>query len=152
MNGQTDSNCRKAAAQITEHPIDLTQLVAKASSDFAGATLLFVGSTRRKTGDRETIQLEYDCHLSMAKQKLIEIGDTAIEQFDLIACHLVHRIGMVETGQASIAVAVSSAHRANAFEAGPWIMDEIKKLVPIWKKEFWVDGTSDWIHHGQQPG
>ena len=71
-----------------------------------------------------------------------------MEKWPLEACSLVHRVGTVEVGQASIAVAASSPHRIDCFEALAWLMDQVKKQVPIWKQENWADGTREWIHPG----
>ena len=69
-----------------------------------------------------------------------------MKQWPLKACAIVHRVGVVENGQASVVVAVSSPHRIEAFEAAQWIMDTLKRTVPIWKKEQWSDGSTEWVH------
>ena len=137
--------------QLTNDAIDTAQMLSDVSSELAGASMIFVGSARKLTAGIETKRLEYDCHASMAIAQMEEIAQKSIEQFELLSCHMTHRLGIVELGETSIAVALSSAHRANLFEAAPWIMDTVKKSVPIWKKEYWADGTSEWIHHGTKP-
>ena len=84
----------------------------------------------------------------MAIAKLTELHDQACEKWSLTRCSIMHRIGHVPLGEASVAIAVSSPHRKAAFEAGQWIIDTLKEVVPIWKKENWADGTSEWVHPG----
>ena len=73
-------------------------------------------------------------------------------RWPLVECAIVHRLGHVELGEASVAIAVSSAHRDVAFAAGKWLIDTLKVVVPIWKKENWADGTTEWVHPGFTPG
>jgi molybdopterin synthase catalytic subunit len=84
----------------------------------------------------------------MAHKKLVELEDQARGRWPLSGCTIVHRLGRLELGEASIAIAVSSPHRQAAFEAGKWLIDTIKEVVPIWKRENWADGTSEWVHPG----
>jgi molybdopterin synthase catalytic subunit len=84
----------------------------------------------------------------MAEKKLAELEQQARERWPIIQATIVHRIGHLELGEASIAIAVSSPHRQDAFEAGKWLIDTIKEVVPIWKKENWADGTCEWVHPG----
>jgi molybdopterin synthase catalytic subunit len=84
----------------------------------------------------------------MAEKKLAELKAEAETRWPLTACAIVHRIGRVGLGEASVVIAVSSPHREAAFEAGKWLIDTLKQVVPIWKKENWSDGTSDWVHPG----
>jgi molybdopterin synthase catalytic subunit len=132
--------------KITPDPIDTAAILASVSSPNCGAGVLFVGTTRRFTGDRETQQLEYECYHPMALAGLHRLKDSACEKWEIEKCSIVHRIGVVKIEEASIAVAVSSAHRIASFEAASWIMDRLKKDVPIWKKEFWAQGDSQWVH------
>lgn len=134
--------------QIVSHPIDAQAVLAAVASPQAGATVLFLGTTRQFTGDRETASLDYECFAEMAEQKLRDLADEAQRKWPLTACAIVHRVGHVDIGEASVAVAVSSAHRQCAFEAGQWLIDTLKQVVPIWKKENWADGTTEWVHPG----
>ena len=84
----------------------------------------------------------------MAERKLAELEQEARRRWPLLRVAVVHRLGHVEIGEASIAVAVSTPHRQAAFEAGQWLIDAIKQVVPIWKQENWTDGTREWIHPG----
>jgi molybdopterin synthase catalytic subunit len=87
----------------------------------------------------------------MAEKKLAELEAEARRRWPLVGCLIVHRLGHLELGEASIAIAVSSPHRADAFAAGQWLIDTIKEVVPIWKRENWADGSSEWVHPGLKP-
>jgi len=139
--------------EITSQPIDTTAVLESVKSIQAGAAVLFVGTTRQFTGDRETLKLDYECYESMAIKKMSEILDQAAAKWKIESCSIVHRVGTVELGQASIAVAVSSPHRNDSFEAGRWLVDTLKTEVPIWKREYWADGSKEWVHpEGATPG
>ncbi|MGB1931071.1 MAG: molybdenum cofactor biosynthesis protein MoaE, partial [Mariniblastus sp.] len=130
---------------ITDKTIDTSKVLDSVKSNLAGASVLFVGTTRQFTGDKETIQLEYECYESMAVEKIQQLVDIAESKWNIEQCSVVHRIGVVELGEASIAVAVSTGHRKESFEAAAWLVDELKIQVPIWKKEFWADGKTEWV-------
>jgi len=134
--------------QITQQPIDPQAVLDAVATPRAGAVVLFLGTTRQFTGQRETASLDYECHEAMALAKLHELALEAGRRWPLLGCAIVHRVGSVDIGQTSVAVAVSSAHRHTAFEAGEWLIDTLKQVVPIWKKELWTDGTSEWVHPG----
>jgi molybdopterin synthase catalytic subunit len=133
---------------LTPEPIDPQQVLSCVASNDAGAIILFLGTTREFTHGRRTISLDYECYPAMAEKKLAELESQARERWPLTGCLIVHRLGHLELGEASIAIAVSSPHRAAAFEAGQWLIDTIKEVVPIWKQEHWADGTSEWVHPG----
>ncbi len=84
----------------------------------------------------------------MARDKLAELEAEARSRWPIEECAIVHRVGHVPIGEASVAIAVSTAHRQPAFEAGQWLIDTLKEVVPIWKKENWADGASQWVHPG----
>src|SRR5712691_11305097 len=127
---------------LTHQPIDPAAVLAQVSSPLAGAVVLFLGTTRDMTGGRRTRSLNYECYGEMAERKLAELETEARGRWPLVECALVHRLGHLEIGESSVAVAVSSPHRGAAFEAGQWLIDTLKKIVPIWKQEHWADGTS----------
>ncbi len=131
---------------LTREPIDTTRLLAEVGSPQAGATVLFVGSTREWTGDRRTDRLDYEAYESMALAELERMEAEARRRWPLVGCAMVHRLGTVALGEASVAVAVSAAHRDGAFEAARWLIDTLKDQVPIWKRETWVDGSQAWVH------
>ena len=150
VKGQ-ESLREKIKIEITDQPIDSAELSGNVENPAAGASLLFLGMVRQWTDGVETCHLEYDCHPSMAKKQLAKLAEQAIQQFDLLACHVVHRVGLLELGEISIALAVSSAHRKNSLQAVEWLMNSIKQSVPIWKKEHFPNGNTEWIHHGDRP-
>ncbi len=136
--------------ELTEHPIDTAAVLASVSSKQAGANLMFVGTTREFTGERQTVQLNYDAYGSMALKQMKSLAEQARAQWPLLECSIVHRLGTVGLGEASVAIAVSAAHRETAFAAGRWLIDELKIAVPIWKQENWADGNTEWIHPNQE--
>ena len=133
---------------LTHSPIDPSAILAQVASNDAGAVVLFLGTTREFTKGRQTASLDYECYPQMAEAKLAELEAQAREKWPLVHVAIVHRLGRLGLGEASIAVAVSSPHRQAAFEAGKWLIDTIKEDVPIWKQENWSDGTSEWVHPG----
>ena len=134
--------------QLTSEPIDSESVLRLVASQNAGAVVLFLGTTRELTGGRQTLWLDYDCYAVMAERSLAQLEAQARGRWSLVECAIVHRLGRVEIGEASVAIAVSSPHRQAAFDAGQWLIDTLKQIVPIWKQEHWADGTSEWIHPG----
>jgi molybdopterin synthase catalytic subunit len=133
---------------LTDNPIDPAAILAQVASHDAGAIVLFLGTTREFTHGRRTASLDYECYPEMAEKKLAELEAEARRRWPLAGCSIIHRLGHLELGEASIAIAVSSPHRADAFAAGQWLIDTIKEVVPIWKQENWADGASEWVHPG----
>jgi molybdopterin synthase catalytic subunit len=136
--------------RLIQEPIDPMAVLAQVASNDAGAVVLFLGTTREYTHGRRTASLDYECYPEMAEKKLTELASQARRRWPLTACAIVHRLGRLELGEASIAIAVSAPHRQAAFEAGQWLIDTTKEVVPIWKCENWADGTSEWVHPGMQ--
>ncbi|MCH5376496.1 MAG: molybdenum cofactor biosynthesis protein MoaE [Planctomycetes bacterium] len=134
--------------QITDEPIDAAEVLRRVASTKAGAVVLFLGTTREFTDGRRTESLDYECYREMAEQKMTQLESQACCRWPLVGCAIVHRIGHLELGETSVAIAVSSPHRLAAFEAGKWLIDTLKEVVPIWKKENWTDGSSQWVHPG----
>jgi molybdopterin synthase catalytic subunit len=134
--------------EITNAPIDAEAVLRLVASPKAGAVTLFLGTTREFTDGRKTASLDYECYGEMARNKLAELERDARARWPLIECAIIHRVGHVAVGEASVAVAVSTAHRGAAFEAAEWLIDTLKQVVPIWKKENWTDGQSEWVHPG----
>lgn len=130
---------------VSEKPLDPAELLAEVGDPAAGASILFLGTARNHSEGRSGIShLEYEAYPEVVEQKLAEIADEAINKWRLVRLAVEHRVGEVEVGQPSVAVAVSSAHRDEAFEAGRFVIDELKKRAPIWKKEHW-EGGGDWV-------
>jgi len=125
--------------------------LAAVASAAAGANVLFVGTTRGITAGVETSRLDYEAHEPMAEAGLARLRDEAVRRFGLTGCAVVHRLGTVAVGEASVAVATSGPHRREAFEAAEWLMERIKREVPIWKCEEGPDGARAWVHPGGAP-
>jgi molybdopterin synthase catalytic subunit len=134
--------------ELTREPIDVAALARAVGSPQAGAVVLFLGTVREFTAGRQTVALDYECYPQMAQKKLAELESQARSRWPIIDCAIVHRLGRLELGEASVAVAVSTPHRREAFEAGQWLIDTLKEVVPIWKQEHWADGTAEWVHPG----
>jgi molybdopterin synthase catalytic subunit len=134
--------------QLTNEPIDTEALLARACHPNAGAIVLFLGSTRELTAGRQTVALDYEAYREMAERRLAELESEARQRWPVIECIIVHRLGRVPVTEASVAVVVSTPHRADAFTAGQWLIDTLKHDVPIWKREQWADGSTEWVHPG----
>lgn len=126
---------------LTTAPIDFNELTDRVRSPLAGAVCLFLGTVRKLTGERQTTKLDYDCYPEMAEQVLATIEAEVRAKWPVIEVAIVHRTGALAVGEISVAVAVSSPHRADAFAAAQYAIDELKARVPIWKKEYGSDGT-----------
>lgn len=138
--------------ELTYNEIDYTALTESVRSPQAGAVVLFLGTVREMTGGRKTVALDYEAYGPMAEAKLKELEAEARDKWPVEEVSLVHRLGHLELGEVSVAVAVSCPHRQDAFEAGKWLIDTLKVRVPIWKKENWSDGTTEWVHPGVEGG
>ncbi len=137
---------------LTTTPIDTAALLTAAHHPNAGAVVLFLGTTREITGGRQTVALDYEAYPEMAERRLAELETEARRRWPVIELSIVHRLGRVPIAEASVAIVVSTPHRADAFAAGQWLIDTLKKDVPIWKREQWTDGTREWIHPGIKEG
>ncbi|HEX4142262.1 MAG TPA: molybdenum cofactor biosynthesis protein MoaE [Pirellulales bacterium] len=137
--------------EITAGQIDAMQVLRSVESPLAGAVVMVLGKTREVTGDRQTLWLDYECYEPMARAQLASLEADARRRWPITGCAIVHRVGRVEVGEASVAVAVSSPHRGESFEAAEWLLDTLKQVVAIWKREHWADGTSQWVHPGVTP-
>jgi molybdopterin synthase catalytic subunit len=134
--------------RLSEEPIDFAALTESVRSTDSGAVVLFLGTVREMTNGRRTSALDYEAFGPMAESKLAEIEAEAGRRWKLDRVAIAHRLGRLELGEVSVAVAVSSPHRAEAFEAARFLIDTLKETVPIWKKENWHDGATEWVHPG----
>ena len=132
-------------ARLTTETIDANALLCELAHDEDGAQELFLGVVRNHHQGREVLRIDYEAYEPMALKELQKIADEVAAEHKLERVLIVHRFGRHEIGDASIAVAIGSPHRAPAFEAVKEIMDRVKKDVPIWKKEFFADGTVEWV-------
>jgi molybdopterin synthase catalytic subunit len=136
--------------KITAEPIDYVAVTDLVRSPLAGAVCTFLGTVREFTGDRRTVALAYESYPEMALKKMAELEEEARRRWPVIELALVHRVGNLELGEVSVAVAVSCPHRHESFEACRWLIVSLKQVVPIWKKEIWADGNEEWVHPGPQ--
>jgi molybdopterin synthase catalytic subunit len=138
-------------ARVTVDPLEPNEAIAAVADPGAGAIDVFLGVVRNSNKGREVAYLEYDAYPAMAEKLMEDLGRQAVEQFDLKDVALYHRTGRLEIGETSLLIAISSGHRAAAFAAGKWLVDEVKKRVPVWKKEVWSDGE-EWIEGPESLG
>ena len=127
--------------QFFRSPIPSSRLLEEIKADPDGAVVLFDGIVRNNTRGRQTLYLVYEAYEAMALEQMRSLVSTAMEDFAIRDIILVHRLGRLEIGESSVLIAVASAHRAAAFDACRWLIDTLKKTVPIWKKEHFVDGA-----------
>jgi molybdopterin synthase catalytic subunit len=122
-------------------PIEVEALLSQCTNPSDGAVVCFIGRPRNIDNGKEVLYLEYEAHQSMATKELTTIMQKASEQFAINDCIVAHRLGRVDIGQASVVIIVTSMHRKEAFSASQFIIDELKKTVPIWKKEHFNNGS-----------
>ena len=132
-------------AELTHGAIDVALLLAAAAHPACGAVNLFLGTTRDHHDGRRVVRLEYEAYERMALDTLGGLESAARERFSLMHCAIVHRLGVVPVTEASVAVVASAPHRAAAFDAARWVMDELKRRAPIWKKEHFAEGDPAWV-------
>ena len=132
--------------RLTHEPIDYHAFTEQVRRPGCGAVVTFLGTVRDLTDGKETTALDYEAYPAMAELKMTEIECDTCARWPVGALVMVHRLGRMEVGEISVAVAVSCPHRAEAFAACHHAIDRLKELVPIWKKENWSDGTTEWVH------
>ncbi len=136
-------------ALLVREPIDIRSLRERISLPEDGAVLVFEGIVRNHARGRKVNYLEYHAYEAMALKKMTELESLARRQFKIREISIVHRLGKLDHGECSVAIAVAAAHRAPAFEACRFAIDTLKKTVPIWKKEFYEDGEV-WIEGNEE--
>ncbi len=132
---------------LVRETIDAVTLRHAVAGDEDGAVVLFEGIVRDRSRGKAVLRLEYQAYESMARKKLEEVGTLTRSKFDIREIAIIHRLGVLEVGDCSVAIAVASEHRAPAFDACRFAIDTLKKIVPIWKKEYYSDGET-WIEGG----
>ena len=137
--------------RVTDEVLRPDDSVAAVQTRASGAVTVFLGVVRDNNLGRNVGHLEYDAYPAMAERVMREIAEEAKARFGLEDCAVLHRTGRLEIGETSLLVAVASGHRAESFDAGHWLVDEIKKRVPVWKKEVWEDGEA-WIEGPESLG
>lgn len=130
--------------EITHTKIDIQRVIGSVTNPESGAIDVFIGTTRNNAGGRGVLSLMYEAYEPMALKIMSQLEDEARGRWTLHSVVIVHRLGVVDPAEASVCVAVSSAHRKEAFEACRFLIDRLKQDVPIWKKERFVDGSEEW--------
>jgi molybdopterin synthase catalytic subunit len=135
---------------LVDRPIDITALLAEVSAARHGAALLFVGTVRDVNDGRAVTGIDYTAYAGMAARELDAIVREACERFgtDVV---VEHRLGTLGLGEASVAIAVAHPHRAHAYEASRYVIEELKRRVPVWKREHYADGTREWVDPTRRP-
>ena len=135
------------AFRLTHGPVNLTSVVVEVVDEQAGAIATFLGTVRAHSRGREVIALEYEAYEEMAEDVLAGIADELLARYDLCKVAMSHRLGRVEVGETSVAIAVSAPHRQDALAACADAIEALKSQVPLWKKELYVGGE-EWIGRG----
>jgi molybdopterin synthase catalytic subunit len=141
---------KRVYVSVSEAPIDAAEMLRFVADASAGCSVLFTGTVRNHSPGRDGVsKLEYEAYGSVVEDKIAEIVADAMEQWPLIKVAAVHRTGSLDIGESAVMVATSSAHRADAFPAARYVIDELKSRAPIWKKEHWPGGA-EWVEESSQ--
>jgi len=132
-------------AALTSAPVDPASVLKRVGADEDGAVLLFLGTVRNHAESRSVLGIRYDAYEKMGTEVLAQIAREAMERHGVDRVAVVHRTGELAVGEVSVAIAVSSPHRAEAYEASRFVIEEIKKRLPVWKKERYADGEDAWV-------
>jgi molybdopterin converting factor subunit 1 len=146
VSGGSDSPTQSQPAgrrcvSIIRDPIDTQKTLAVIKRGEDGAAVVFEGVVRNQTRGRKTLYLDYEAYEEMALQQMESLATQALSQFQIRDVAIVHRLGRLEIGETSVLIVVASAHRGAAFDACRWLIDTLKRTVPIWKKEYFEDGA-----------
>lgn len=142
---QVEENKKHTVQFITKESISLEKILKNPVKPFCGAMVLFTGIVRNHHEGKRVKKLFYECYSRMAEKEIRSIIEEAQKKFSVQDVRVLHRIGWLEVGEVALVIIVSSSHRPEAFSACRMILEEIKKSVPIWKKEVYEDGTSEWV-------
>jgi MoaE-MoaD fusion protein len=140
-NPESDMARGQHCSSIVREKIDTRSVLAKLKQPVDGAAVVFEGVVRDNTRGRRTLYLDYEAYEEMALKQMDALAEQALQQFPIRDIAIVHRLGRLEIGETSVLIAVASAHRAAAFDACRWLIDTLKRTVPIWKKEYFEDGA-----------
>lgn len=133
---------------LTREPVDAAANSGLLIDKRAGAQVTFEGRVRNHNDGRDVLSLEYEAYDELAAKEGARIIQEALRRFDIISARCLHRLGKLEIGEIAVWVGVTSEHRADAFDACRFIIDEVKARVPIWKRETYADGSSEWVNCG----
>ena len=140
-----------STARLTRQPVEVAQLIRDVSADGRGAISLFLGTVRNSNEGREVDGIDYSAYEAMAVAEMDRIAAEASGRFPGVAVVLEHRIGTLRVGDVSVAIACAHAHRGPALDANRYVIEELKRRVPIWKREHYLDGTSEWVDPVRRP-
>jgi len=134
--------------ELDASPLDAARAVTFVSDPRAGGIDVFLGTTRqeRNAKGEALVALDYEAYAEMAVKQLAQLASKARDRWPIVRLAVLHRTGRVAPAEPSVVIAVSTPHRADAFDACRWLIDSLKKDVAIWKKEVWADGTGTWVH------
>lgn len=136
---------------LQNEPLDVGEAFAFLQTPKAGGIDLFVGTTRQWTAGKETTRLEYDCYEAMALKEMERLAEEAQARWPVERVCILHRLGVVPPAEASVVVGVATPHRADAFDACRYLIDALKVQVPIWKREVYADGQTEWVEGPASP-
>ena len=137
-----------ARVTIVTEPIDTAGVLREVESPAHGASILFVGTVRETSAGKSVNGIDYSAYTAMAEREMSSIATEAVAKFSGTFVSIVHRIGELSIGDASVAIATSHAHRDEAFGASRYVIEQLKERVPIWKREHYVDGSREWVNAG----
>ena len=137
--------------RIQHDALDVATAFTYLQTPRAGGIDLFVGTTRQWTAEKETTRLEYDCYEAMAIKEMERLAEEALSRWPVERLCIFHRLGVVPPAEASVIVGVATPHRAEAFEACRYLIDTLKQQVPIWKREIYADGETEWVEGPTPP-
>lgn len=135
---------------LVDRPIDVAVLANEVASTSNGATVVFIGTVRDVNDGRAVTGMAYSAYRGMAERELSDIAREAGEQFDITDIVVEHRLGALELGEASVVIATAHPHRGAAYAANRYVIEQLKRRVPIWKLEHYVDGTREWVDPTRQ--
>lgn len=144
MKAKTETENKTDFYELTNNELNVGEIARRVVPEECGAIVTLDGFVRRWTKERETLYLEYEAYQPMAIKEMEKLGASAREKFDIAHVGIVHRLGKLEIGETSVVISVAAPHRRAAFEACEWLIKELKRTVPIWKKEIYADGEK-WI-------
>ncbi len=140
-----------SAARLTDQPIDVERLTREVAAEGRGAISIFLGTVRDSNDGRPVNGIDYSAYDAMALAEMSRIIDEASGRFPGVAVSVEHRLGTLRVGDISVAIACAHAHRAPALDANRYVIEELKRRVPIWKREHYLDGTSEWVDPLRRP-
>jgi len=140
-----------SAARLVVHPIDIASLTSEVGGDDRGAISIFLGAVRNSNEGRAVDGIDYSAYQAMAVAEMNRIVAEAVDRFPGVEVALEHRTGTLKVGDVSVAIACAHAHRSPALDANRYVIEELKRRVPIWKREHYLDGTSEWVDPSGRP-